>query len=179
MKCDDCKNNEAIILFRQINGNKTLEFYLCEQCAKLRSFTKTDNQNDLSLKNLLHGLMNVEGNKVCSVCSTSLQSIQKYKKVGCSECYEAFKEDIKKIMQNEGIEGPYIGSLPKKILHFKSNLTDRNILRTKLEQAVANEDYEKAATYRDRLKFLENPPIECDDITEIADPDILMEGGNE
>ena len=36
-----------------------------------------------------------------------------------------------------------------------SALTDRIWLRTKLEESVANEDYEKAALYRDRLKALE------------------------
>ena len=58
-------------------------------------------------------------------------------------------------MKSHGIEGTYHGELPKKLAHFRSILTDRMMYQEKLAEAVAVEDYEKAAVYRDRLKALE------------------------
>ena len=72
----------------------------------------------------------------------------------CILC-EIFKSEIFSILKSHGIEGTYHGGLPKKLAHFRSVLTDRMMYQEKLAEAVAVEDYEKAAVYRDRLKALE------------------------
>jgi len=60
-----------------------------------------------------------------------------------------------------GIETEYKGSLPKRIKGYRSTLVDRMTMQIKLEEALAAEEYEKAALYRDYLKVLnhdaENP----------------------
>ena len=49
--------------------------------------------------------------------------------------------------------------MPKKLAYFRSLLTDRMAIQTKLKASVANEEYEKAAMYRDFLKTLESPAV--------------------
>ena len=49
--------------------------------------------------------------------------------------------------------------MPKRIANFRSPLTDRIEVQKKLEQAIENEDYEKAAFYRDYLHAIENKAV--------------------
>ena len=49
--------------------------------------------------------------------------------------------------------------MPKRIASFRSLLTDRIDLEAKLEQSVKDEDYEKAAIYRDYLRALERKSV--------------------
>ena len=49
----------------------------------------------------------------------------------------------------------YRGSLPRQLSQYRSLLEDRAELQNRLNESIANEDYEKAAVYRDRLKELE------------------------
>lgn len=174
MKCDICKINDAEILFRQHINGKINDMHLCKQCAKSKGLVINSLNGEISLGGLISGLVDSDVKKVCRVCGTNLQSIRRQKRVGCPECYICFKNEIQSLMKTEGIDGLYTGEMPKKLSHFKSVLTDRVILQQRLEQAIANEDYEKAATYRDRLKFLDNTSI---DSIDFADPDILNDGG--
>ena len=49
--------------------------------------------------------------------------------------------------------------MPNRLSTFRSVLTDRIALQAKLEESIKNEDYEKAAIYRDYLKALEKSPV--------------------
>lgn len=178
MKCDVCKIRDAVVFVRQVTAHSTVELHLCPECAKAKGIAPNGNQLEMSLSGILSGLLDnqknltsQESNKVCSVCGLSLQEIRKQKKVGCAECYSNFKNEISDLLESEGIAGPYTGSMPNRLTHFKSVLTDRMMLQKKLEEAIATEDYERAALFRDRLKVLEKTGIE------LADPDILKEGG--
>ena len=62
-------------------------------------------------------------------------------------------------MKKNNAYGEYTGSMPKRIANFRSPLTDRIEVQKKLEQAIENEDYEKAAFYRDYLHAIENKAV--------------------
>jgi protein arginine kinase activator len=59
-----------------------------------------------------------------------------------------------------GITKNYTGTLPNRLENFKSSLNDRVVLQEKLQKAIQEENYEKAAVYRDKLKMLDNQSIE-------------------
>ena len=62
-------------------------------------------------------------------------------------------------MIEHGITGTYTGSFPKRLSGFRNALTDRNDLQAKLDEAVREENYEKAAVYRDYLRALEKGSV--------------------
>ena len=72
----------------------------------------------------------------------------------------SFTDDIKGILKGFGVTRSYTGSLPNQIANFTSSLNDRVALQEKLNKAIQEENYEKAAVYRDKLKLLENQSIE-------------------
>ena len=49
--------------------------------------------------------------------------------------------------------------MPDRLANMRSVLNDRVVLQDKLSKAVENEEYEKAAMYRDYLKALENSSV--------------------
>lgn len=163
MKCDFCHENDAIIFVRQVTNNSTKELYLCAECAEKRGISESSSKMDLNFSGLLGDLIGKqreERNKVCPTCGCRLQIILKEKTVGCAECYNVFKKEITEILKGLGVTKSYTGSLPNRIENFKSSLTDRALLQEKLQNAIQEENYEKAAVYRDKLKMLDNPSIE-------------------
>ena len=100
-----------------------------------------------------------EESRVCPVCGTSLAFIRRKRMAGCPECYAIFKDDIQLILKNQGVQGQYTGSMPNRLRNFRSVLNDRIVLRTKLEESLKKEDYEKAALYRDYLRALEKTRV--------------------
>lgn len=92
--------------------------------------------------------------KVCGVCGCTFDMIAKSQNIGCSECYYTFADEFRDTLREFGIEGNYKGSLPKRLKGYRSNLVDRMTMQIKLEEAIAAEEYEKAALYRDYLKVL-------------------------
>ena len=92
--------------------------------------------------------------KFCKVCGSTLDTIISTKQVGCAECYFTFQEEFVQSFKNLGISSRYKGALPKRIKGYRSKLIDRMTMQLKLEDAIASEEYEKAAFYRDYLKVL-------------------------
>jgi protein arginine kinase activator len=74
--------------------------------------------------------------------------------MGCAECYYTFAKEFRDTLASYGINEAYKGTLPKRIKGYRSKLVDRMTMQIKLEEAVAAEEYEKAALYRDYLKVL-------------------------
>ncbi len=105
--------------------------------------------------------------KVCSICGSSYEQIVKSQKIGCAECYYTFEEEFTDTLKKNNIIGDYKGSLPKHLKGYKSTIVNRVEMQLKLDEAVANEEYEKAALYRDYLKVLNSQKIvsgeDCDE----------------
>ncbi|MGI5172243.1 DNA helicase UvrBC [Treponema sp. OMZ 840] len=157
MICDLCGRREAVVFVRQISTLGKKEVHLCEVCAKAQGIDASTQTITMNLENLINGVHTEK--KVCSVCGRSIYDIRKTGQAGCPECYAAFKEEIQGMLTKKGIDLPYTGSMPKKLAYFRSMLTDRMAIQTKLKDSLAREDYEKAAMYRDFLKALESPAV--------------------
>ena len=97
--------------------------------------------------------------KVCPVCGSTQDQIIKTQQIGCPECYHTFQDDFRNTLSQHGITERYKGTLPKKVKGYKSTLINRVEMQLRLEEAVAAEEYEKAALYRDYLKVLNGQSV--------------------
>ena len=170
MVCDVCHTREAVIFLEQVSvtGQKR-KISLCMECAMERKIGANPDIWNGALKETFDSLVKELGNRrstessrLCPVCGTSLSKIKSSGKAGCPECYAIFKDDIVKILSRRGIKGTYGGTMPSRLSSIHSVLNDRVILQNKLNDAVAHEDYEKAAMYRDYLRALEKAPVAGD-----------------
>lgn len=159
MKCDICQTRPAVIFVQQVSRDSSVELHLCEQCAKERGFSTSGNKIDISLGGLFSNVMEKKDQgsddaPVCPSCGCSIQDIRKHKKAGCAECYRHFRAEIITLLRQEGVEYAYTGTIPEK-KDGNTGQTTPEQLKRELQRAIERENYELAAYYRDRLKFME------------------------
>ncbi len=163
MLCQKCHKRIANVHFTRVVNNQKVEMFLCEQCANEEG--QMGFEAPLSVSEFLSGIMNF-GNSapyvnlassdiVCEKCGMSFQEFQKIGKLGCSQCYRTFGERLKSILKRLHGSAQHNGRMPKKV--SESIKISREIERLKelLNEAIKNEEYEKAAELRDRIRNLE------------------------
>ena len=166
MLCEKCKKKEASVhIVKMVNGQKS-DVWLCEDCAKKISNIAVGvagSTNEHSIQNIIGGLFeeldkysNPKMDVICKNCGLTYSEFNKTKEAGCGKCYESFKDllDSEIIEVQEGTF--HIGKIPRS--YQSSVLEESSIseLREKLKKAVLKEEYEEAASIRDKIKFLEN-----------------------
>lgn len=166
MICDLCQEHEAVLFIEQANVENKRKLNLCIECAKKYGISPESKSIGKSLALIFDTFAKAVGKKtsedekkLCPVCGASLAFIKMNRAAGCPECYSIFKNDISEIFKNIGVTSKYAGTMPKRLKNFRSVLTDRIVIQSKLEESLKNEDYEKAAIYRDYLRALEKSPV--------------------
>lgn len=179
MLCEKCGVREASIRYIEVvNGVKT-EHNLCSECAKEMDFGQYSAvfDGDDPIGKLLTGLLGVqltshpkkeeEWDQICCpACHTSYSEFVENSRFGCPQCYHVFdllmKENVKRMQGSDAHTGkhPKFGRQqpeePKAAVE-KAELTAQEelaILQSKLQDAVAEEEFEDAARYRDEIRTL-------------------------
>ncbi len=162
MICDLCHQREATFFVEQTSKSGKRKLHFCAECVKQRGFSTDPRELSKALNSLFQEFFKQGESKdlVCPVCGQHLSQILLTGLVGCPECYEIFKDNIIQYLEKHNAWGTYSGSMPKRLASFRCPLTDRIEVQKKLEQAIQDEDYEKAAFYRDYLHAIETKAIE-------------------
>ena len=95
--------------------------------------------------------------KYCPNCRTSLEHIATQGKLGCSQCYKVFREELKPLLITAQAGLKHVGKVPKQWQDKQKNveLEDRIMkAETEMQKAIVKERYEKAAECRDELARL-------------------------
>lgn len=146
MLCSRCKKENANFLYKQnINGNQT-SIALCNNCAK------TYSSNILSFDIFDTFARYNENTKVCNLCGFRFSDIRSLGKVGCPQCYNTFSDELEGIIKQIHGGATHVGTLPN--IQNSSQKTEIEILKEKLNAAIASEKYEEAAKIRDEIKAL-------------------------
>ena len=157
-KCSNCQK-EATIHLTQVVGGKANKVSMCATCP-FAEVAKSGGAFDLmgqvspdkANKKALIATFGEGGS--CSNCGLTSKDFKETGRLGCSRCYEAFRDRIEPLMAklHRGIE--HIGKSPEA---FEERVPEPDIdeLREKMQEAVDLEEYEEAAVLRDRIKELE------------------------
>lgn len=95
--------------------------------------------------------------KYCPNCRTSLEHIAKHGKLGCSQCYSVFKEELKPLLITAQAGLKHTGKVPKQWKDAQKHVElEERIMEAEVEmqKAIVKEKYEKAAECRDELARL-------------------------
>lgn len=173
MKCERCQKNEASIHIAQvINGTKT-EHHLCQACAAQSGydFSFKDMVNPFLSSGMFGGsIFNTTGgipafggtaprDVVCPECGTTFEEFRKSGLLGCSRCYEAFRERLDPVLRRVQGGTRHIGRTVCRTEENQEQLMLKNkltVLRKELAAAVEREAYEEAARIRDEIRGLES-----------------------
>src|SRR5205814_10076499 len=158
MLCDVCKCNDATVFLTQIQDGKMQKVNLCEACSKEKG---VEDPKSFALADLLLGIGAAEEiekggpSQKCLVCGFSQADFKKTGRLGCSECYVTFAEALNALLKamHKGTE--HVGKLPERAQRTMALNQRMRALTENLQKAVADENYESAASLRDQIKQLE------------------------
>lgn len=164
MLCQRCKEKEATVhLTKIINGEKN-EVYLCEECAKETGKIPFTANNPFAFQNLLKGILNntgvgsyeqVKEGKRCDKCGISYKDFTGNGLFGCAECYQTFADRLNPILKRIHGSTRHNGKVPRRKggdLKLKREIRE---LKQEMQEAVEEENFEKAAEIRDTINEIE------------------------
>ncbi len=158
MTCDSCKKNPATVFLTQIIDGKMQKVNLCEHCSKEKGVT---DPTSFAFLDLLKGLGtakvidSTQGSPRCPVCGFSQADLKKTGRLGCSQCYQVFDENLRGILKGMHRGTEHVGKFPPTARRDKIVREKLTTLQDDLRKAVETENYESAATIRDQIRKLE------------------------
>lgn len=160
MVCDICSKNEATVHLTEIINNEVTKLHLCENCAREKA---SEMEEHFGLADLLGGLadfgVQVEPGEMsklkCPNCGFTYMDFKKIGRLGCGECYDAFKKNLAPLLKRIHGSDQHYGKAPLKAQKAVKVRDDIQGLRTRLQKAVEMEEFEEAAKIRDQIKELE------------------------
>ena len=160
MLCDICGKNPATVHLTEINDDQMSELHLCEECARQKS---AQMEQQFGLSDLLAGLAEFDKptkeleavSLKCPNCKLTYAEFKKMGRLGCGECYTAFKKYLGHLLKKIHGSVIHFGKTPVKVTKVLKKRIDLQDLRYKLQKAIEKEEFEEAAKIRDQIKELE------------------------
>ena len=160
--CERCGSEGALVKLTQIVNDEASKHVLCEECATNKGMQISPPQGDVTLSGLLDQLLKVDqsadkdSDPTCPYCDVTYGSFRSSGLLGCPECYETFAERIASIVRRVHRGERHVGKVYLPPDPSPPSLERALVaLRSKLDRAVVDEDFERAAELRDRLRELE------------------------
>lgn len=160
MKCDFCDHKATVFLTQLVEGQMK-KVCLCDPCAKERGVT---DPTGFSLADLLLGGVpggpgpsgkapqaSPGGGRKCPSCGFSVDDLRRVRRLGCSDCYATFSDEVGQLLRGMHQGTSHIGKVPAGLMALHVRHQRLEELRLRLEQAVASESYEEAAGIRDEI----------------------------
>lgn len=166
MLCENCKKNSATTHIHTVINGVVTDKNLCGYCAAKLGYSSFSHN---PLANMLASMLGEVGHskldtKRCECCGSSFSDIAETGKVGCAECYSAFKEELLPYIKRLHGSTSHIGKKPsskqvKSLVSVEKKETGMQIsrvelLKEELRHCIENEEYEKAAKLRDEIRSI-------------------------
>lgn len=176
MVCDICGKKPATVHLTEIVDDQMNELHLCEECAHQKS---SQMEQQFGLSDLLGGLAEFEKPSAekeaaalhCPKCGLTYADFKKVGRLGCADCYGAFKKYLGPLLKRIHGSSLHFGKSPvhagttAKAARKKADTAapaappaapvDLTELRQRLQKAIEAEEFEEAARLRDQIKELE------------------------
>jgi protein arginine kinase activator len=182
MLCQKCHQRPATVFLSQTVGQETSQAHLCEECAQEQNqfYSEFFPFNPFAeVTNFINGLlvfdqeqpnapdMNFEKNEFettekqlqCPHCGYQWVTFRQNGRLGCPKCYEAFSRYLEPLISSIHGNVQYPEENPmdesKSVKDKKEDSaedTPLKQLRTSLQKAIQQENFEEAAKIRDEIK---------------------------
>jgi protein arginine kinase activator len=164
MQCQICQKRTATIHLTELSQGARTELHICEHCAAEQGIAT---QSQISINELLSHLLAVqpsdeemfgpaEKERACPTCGFTLDRLRKEGTLGCPADYEVFEQALLPLIERaHGGHTSHCGKVPTRLPTDTKKFVALSHLRRQLEEAVRDEDYERAARLRDQMKQLE------------------------
>ncbi len=162
MLCQDCGKREATVHLTQVVNNQKTVLNLCRECAEKRGFRNPLEGVPFPLAEFLASMLSQtqakkptkESEKPCPVCGMSFSDFTKVGRLGCGNCYQTFRNQLTDLLRKVHGSTQHRGKFPHTSKDVMKPLWEKTKLLEELKKAVQEENFEKAAQLRDRIKAL-------------------------
>ena len=159
MRCDLC-DKPAVVHETMIRNGQKREVHLCAEHAAKQGYGTVAHQplNQLLSNIAGSGTPKQATSLTCPSCGLTLAAFRQSGLLGCASCYETFAKQLETLVARAHAGATHhVG----RGTNDQSGSIEREQLRSKLvrelEEAVAAEQYERAARLRDRIHGLSSP----------------------
>ena len=156
MKCHHCDKQATVHLTQILNGQMH-KMDLCESCAQAKGVTNPEN---LSIGSLMEeGAQSQDETSspmTCESCGTTHNEFKKGGRLGCEACYHVFRPILDPLLDGMHAGSKHLGKIPagsKSRVKFEQSIHQ---LKSQLQDAIEQENFEDAARIRDELRDLDN-----------------------
>ena len=162
MLCQNCKKNEATTHIKRIVNGETTQAHLCSDCAKSLGYDTMFSDFSFGFSDMLRSFFNepvlasLGSHELrCERCGSTFNDIVSSGKIGCADCYDTFYDKLLPSLERLHGKTSHEGKIPNgsPVAKKKSEL---DTLKDELDKAVSEQNYERAAELRDRIKSLES-----------------------
>ncbi len=170
MICENCKERPASVIVTQETVDGKKERQLCEKCAfNMQTFQFDPNQEPLSIQQFLsHWFSGIDPSPAqqqareepfqtleCPSCGLTFAKFLDIGKFGCASCYDTFHERLPHVLRKlHNGHSLHTGKIPVSFNELFAVKKKVEELRLKMQEAVADERFEEAATLRDEANAL-------------------------
>ncbi|OBG87427.1 hypothetical protein A9X05_01545 [Mycobacterium sp. E3298] len=168
MVCQECGQRPATLHFtKYVNGEKN-ELHICEACAREKGELIPGTSAGFSIHNLLSGLMDFDpsglsGAKAkaqaqalrCEGCGMTYGQFSKLGRFGCARCYKQFADRLDPLLKRVHGNTVHVGKVPKRAGGLVRLRREIDALKREMQSKIQGEDFESAASLRDRIRELE------------------------
>ncbi len=172
MLCDECGKNPAIFSVTITSGGDVSNRHLCSECMKKMESSLTQGNIHSFLSSILSMLapaQDQDDQPVCSHCGLRYSDFERTGRLGCAGCYQDFQKELGPMLQRIHGSSQHVGRTPahaapaemdtepeQEAIPTAQELLKERIeeLRQKMDEAVAVENFEAAAQYRDEMRAL-------------------------
>ena len=163
--CERCQKRWAEVRLVSVDEDAGRVEMLCSKCALEAGLElnldkkETSEVSEPEEGGAVDEVQN-EGSIKCPSCGTTFARFKERYRLGCSECFDAFREQLLPILKKvHGAERHRGKRFTRLIEDDTSALAPRGtwmleLLRRRLKAAVEREEFEEAARLRDRIEVL-------------------------
>ena len=162
MLCEQCSEKEATVHLTQVLDGQVKKLHLCEECAAESGF---DVEGTTSVTDILLGLGGQapaapgkparDFERSCPKCHMRKSDFKKTGQFGCPACYEAFEDDVAPLIRAMHRGDRHVGKVPERESLRVRVSSELAALKTALDEAVTEEEFEEAAKLRDQIRACE------------------------
>lgn len=166
--CEQCEKRPATVHLTKIINNQKSEAHLCEECARRKGEPGFFMEPSFGFHDLMANMFDAEnaiphapdqtGTRPatrCENCGFSYADFRRAGQLGCSECYETFDRQLEPVLRKLHGSTRHTGKAPARLGGAARTRREAERLRRELQDAVAKEEYERAAGLRDRIRQIE------------------------
>lgn len=159
MLCENCGKNTATTHIKKIINGVATSRHLCNECAAEYGISGFGGGGIANMLSSMFGDVLTDNQslraKTCKKCGATFREIVNSGRVGCEECYTEFYSELLPYIKRVHGSTKHVGKVPNNAPLAVVPNDELPELRRQLHELVLKEEFEQAATVRDRIKELE------------------------